>query len=77
VADGATFIAERRLKARRERGTTMENDIAWQNELARRARIYEDIEAGHRFEGKMGVLDYAGMTALTLVLVVAFWIWGA
>ena len=55
----------------------MENDIVWQNELARRARIYEDIEAGHRFEGTMGVLDYAGMTALTLVLVVAFWIWGA
>lgn len=55
----------------------MENDIAWQTELARRARIYEDIEVGHRFEGAMGVLDYVGMTALTLVLVVGFWIWGA
>jgi hypothetical protein len=55
----------------------MENDIAWQNELARRARIYEDIEAGGRFEGTMTVLDYAGMAALTLVLVAAFWIWGA
>ncbi|GAA4173632.1 hypothetical protein [Shinella granuli] len=55
----------------------MENDIAWQNELVRRARIYEDIEAGRRFEGTMTALDYAAMAALTFVLVVAFWIWGA
>jgi hypothetical protein len=55
----------------------MENDTAWQNELARRARIYEDIEAGGRFEGAMSALDYAAVTALTLVLVAAFWIWGA
>ncbi|MBE1206106.1 hypothetical protein [Aminobacter carboxidus] len=55
----------------------MENDTAWQNELARRARIYEDIEARGRFEGTMGALDYAAVTALTLVLVVAFWFWGA
>lgn len=55
----------------------MENDIAWQTELARRARIYEDIEAGHRFEGTMTAIDYAAMTALTLLLAVGFWIWGA
>ena len=56
----------------------MENtDIAWQNELARRARIYEDIEAKDRFEGAMTSLDYMAVSALALVLVVAFWIWGA
>lgn len=55
----------------------METDTTWQNELARRARIYEDIEAGHRFEGTMTVIDYACMTALTFALVVGFWIWGA
>ncbi|MGF6175011.1 hypothetical protein [Ensifer sp. 4252] len=55
----------------------MENDIAWQNELRRRARIYEDIEAGHRCEGTMTVIDYAAMTALTLVLVLGSWFWGA
>ncbi len=55
----------------------MENDVAWQNELGRRARIYEDIEACHRFEGTMSRLDYAGMTVLTLVLVLGFWFWGA
>lgn len=55
----------------------MENDIAWQNELERRARIYEDIQAGGRFEGVMTSLDYVGMAALTVVLVFAFWIWGA
>jgi hypothetical protein len=61
-----------------KRGTTMENnDIAWQSELSRRARIYEDIEAGDRFEGTMSTLDYCGMTVLTLVLVVGFWLWGA
>ncbi|WP_156408451.1 MULTISPECIES: hypothetical protein [unclassified Ensifer] len=54
-----------------------DNDTAWQTELARRARIYEDIEAGHRFEGTMTALDYTGMTVLTVVLVAAFWIWGA
>ena len=55
----------------------MENDTAWQNELGRLARIYEDIETGHRFEGTMNALDYAGMALLTLVLVLGFWIWGA
>ena len=55
----------------------MGNDIDWQNELVRRARIYEDIEAGHRFEGTMTIIDYACMTALTLMLVAGFWIWGA
>jgi len=53
------------------------NDIAWQSELSRRARIYEDIETGDRFEGTMTKLDYTGMTVLTLVLVVGFWLWGA
>jgi hypothetical protein len=56
----------------------MENtDIAWQHELERRARIYEDIEARARFEGTMSSFDYMAMTALTLLFVVAFWIWGA
>lgn len=55
----------------------MENETAWQNELARRARIYEDIETGHRFEDTMTVIDYAGMSVLTLLLVVGFWVWGA
>lgn len=56
----------------------MENtDTAWQNELERRARIYEDIDARDSFEGTMTSLDYMAMTALTLVLAVGFWIWGA
>ncbi|MBD9372748.1 hypothetical protein IB238_08955 [Rhizobium sp. ARZ01] len=53
------------------------NDIAWQDELTRRARIYEDIEAGSRFEGVLTALDYMGMAVLTLALVITFWIWGA
>jgi len=54
-----------------------DNNIAWKNELGRRARIYEDIEAGSRFEGTMTGLDYAGMAVLTLGLVALFWVWGA
>lgn len=53
------------------------NEIAWQGELSRRARVYEDIEAGERFEGTMTALDYTCLTLLTLVLVVGFWLWGA
>lgn len=52
-------------------------DIGWQGELDRRARVYEDIEAGRRWEGTMTRLDYAAIVALTVLLVVAFWIWGA
>jgi hypothetical protein len=52
-------------------------DIGWQGELDRRARVYEDIEAGQRWEGTMTRLDYAAIVALTVLLVVAFWIWGA
>lgn len=51
-------------------------DIGWQGELDRRARVYEDIEAGQRWEGTMTRLDYAAIVALTVVLVVVFWIWG-
>lgn len=52
-------------------------DIAWQGELDRRARVYEDIEAGHRWEGTMTRIDYAAIAAFTVALVTAFWIWGA
>ncbi|WP_378940964.1 hypothetical protein [Mesorhizobium sp. ANAO-SY3R2] len=52
-------------------------DIEWQLELDRRARVYEDIEAGQRWEGTLTGLDYAAVAALTVALVVAFWIWGA
>ena len=36
------------------------NDIAWQSELSRRARIYEDIEAGDRFESGVAGLHLKG-----------------
>lgn len=49
----------------------------WQRELDRRARIYEDIEAGRRWEGTMTRLDYAAVALLVLVLVATFWAWGA
>lgn len=53
------------------------HDIGWQQELDRRARVYEDIETGDRWEGALTRLDYVGMAVLTVVLVTAFWLWGA
>jgi hypothetical protein len=47
------------------------NDIGWQRELDRRARIYEDIEAGDRWEGAMTRLDYAAVAVLAAALVAA------
>ena len=62
----------------RERRKLMSSqDIGWQSELDRRARVYEDIEAGQRWEGTMTRIDYAAIAALTALLVAAFWIWGA
>lgn len=55
----------------------MDSHTAWERELDRRARIYEDIEAGDRWEGLLTSLDYASVALLTVALVCGFWIWGA
>ena len=51
-------------------------DNAWQTEIERRARHYDDLDARDAWEGRMGATDYLGMFVLTAVLVVGFWVWG-
>ncbi|MGB8811819.1 MAG: hypothetical protein WCC57_01400 [Paracoccaceae bacterium] len=53
-----------------------DQDKAWQAEIDRRAKIYDDIDARDAWQGRMGATDYLGLLALSVVLVAGFWIWG-
>ncbi len=53
-----------------------DTDKAWQAEIDRRARIYDDIDARNAWEGRMSGANYLGLFALSVVLVVGFWMWG-
>ena len=66
---------------RRQRGVTggykMDRTTdAWQHEIERRARHYDDLDARGAWEGRMGATDYVGLLVLTVALVVGFWAWG-
>lgn len=52
------------------------SNSAWQQELERRAKIYEDLDAHDAWEGRMGAADYVSLFLLTGLLVVGFWLWG-
>jgi hypothetical protein len=52
-------------------------DKAWQDEIGRRARAYDDIEAKGAWQGRLAATDYLGLLVLVAGLVVGFWIWGA
>lgn len=52
-------------------------DKAWQDEIGRRARAYDDIEAKGAWQGRLAATDYLGLLVLVAGLVVVFWIWGA
>ena len=45
-------------------------------DLERRIRQYEALEARGQLEGALGAGDYTAMTLLTLGLVVTFVLWG-
>lgn len=51
-------------------------DDAWQLEIERRARHYDDLDARGAWEGRMGASDYVGLLVLTVALVAGFWAWG-
>lgn len=53
-----------------------EHEADWQREIDRRAVVYDAIEAGGDWQGRMSALDYLGLAVLTVVLVGGFWIWG-
>ena len=46
---------------------------AWQQEIERRAKIYEDLDARNAWEGRMGAADYISLLLLSGLLVVGFW----
>ena len=52
-------------------------DKAWQDEIDRRAQVYNDIEAKGAWQGQMTAADYLGLLVLVVGLVVGFWVWGA
>lgn len=52
------------------------SNSVWQQELERRAKIYDDLDACDAWEGRMGAADYISLLLLTGLLVVGFWVWG-
>lgn len=59
------------------RGSEMsETDELWAQELKRRIKIFDEIEANDSWQGRMTAADYLAMLGLTVLLVVGFWVWG-
>lgn len=54
-----------------------ETDHAWQKEIDRRARVYDDIAARGAWQGRLNSTDYLGLLVLVVALVVGLWVWGA
>jgi hypothetical protein len=50
-------------------------DPAWEHELERRIRIYEQMETAGNWPGRLASLDYFAMAALTVVFILGPWIW--
>lgn len=50
--------------------------LAWERELERRIRIYDQLEAGGHWPGRLSAVDYWAMAVLTVALSVGFWMWG-
>ena len=50
-------------------------DPAWEQELERRIRVYEQMEAAGSWPGRLTSLDYLAMAALTAVFTLGPWIW--
>lgn len=49
---------------------------AWDAEIERRIRIYEELEASGRIPGRLGIVDYVALFAIVIVLACGFWLWG-
>ncbi|MFO1143147.1 MAG: hypothetical protein U1E59_12255 [Amaricoccus sp.] len=50
-------------------------DPAWERELERRIRIYEQMEASGDWPGRLTSVDYWALVALTVFFTVGPWIW--
>ena len=53
-----------------------DQDLAWRQELERRIRIYEQMEANGPWPGRLQAIDYLAMLGLSAALVIGFWSWG-
>jgi hypothetical protein len=56
-------------------GASDMEDPAWERELERRIRIYEQMEAAGNWPGRLTSIDYLAMAALTVVFILGPWIW--
>ncbi len=45
-------------------------------DLERRIRVYEEMEKGDEWPGALSATDYIATALMTLVLVIAFYLWG-
>jgi hypothetical protein len=45
-------------------------------DLERRIRVYEELEASGNWPGALGATDYTAIALLTLGLVITFFVWG-
>lgn len=52
----------------------MENS-AWERELERRIRVYEQMEASGHWPGRLATIDYLALGALVVAFTVGPWLW--
>lgn len=50
-------------------------DPAWERELERRIRVYEQMEASGHWPGRLAAIDYWAMAAVTAVFTLGPWLW--
>lgn len=50
-------------------------DPAWEQELERRIRIYEQMEATGQFPGRLTSTDYLALAGLAALFIAVPWIW--
>ncbi|MBD9527618.1 MULTISPECIES: hypothetical protein [Paracoccus] len=49
---------------------------AWDDEIERRIRVYEELEQNGGIAGRLGMVDYTALVAMVVVLAGGFWAWG-
>jgi hypothetical protein len=51
-------------------------DAQCAQDLERRIRVYEELEASGHWPGALGATDYTAIALLTLGLLITFFVWG-
>jgi hypothetical protein len=55
---------------------SMAMSTAWDDEIERRIRVYEELEQNGGIAGRLGMVDYTALVAMVVVLAGGFWAWG-